>query len=446
MQDISILGTHSDAGKSTVTMLISKMLQRNGINLSVFKAQNVSNNASVATDGSEIAVAQYFQTQALGVNSSWHNNPILLKSGRKSTASLIVEGKAISTPDVREYYRDLDRLKPIVKRAFEGLKSRYDLVVSEGAGSPVELNLMDKDLSNIFIAREFKTSIILVADIEKGGVFASIYGTLELLPKDIKKQVAGVVINKFRGDRSLFDRGVEIIEKDFKTPVLGVLPYKALNLGFEDSQSLINYSQEFDEDALRVAVISYPKMSNYNDFEPLLASREYRVDFVSNNRDLSSYDLVILPGSKLVIEDLRWLKRVGLFDRIKEFDGEILGICGGFEMMFRAINDPLGLEGVAKDRELGFGWVDDEIELVKEKVVKRGSYNIFGKEIKSGFEIHNGISSKYPIYFDGGKIKGTFVHSLFDTDEFLEFKSQKIEEYVDSMSKYLNLSKAKNLV
>ncbi len=446
MQDISIVGTHSDAGKSTITMLISKILQKQGFNISVFKAQNVSNNASVASDGSEIAVAQYFQTKALNISSSWHNNPILLKSGRGSTASLIVKGKAISTPDVREYYRNLDRLKPIVKEAFLGLKKSYDIVVSEGAGSPVELNLMDKDLSNIYIAREFNSSVILVADIEKGGVFASIYGTLELLPKDIRANVAGVIINKFRGDRSLFDDGIKIIEERFKVPVLGVLPYKALNFGFEDSQSLFNYSQEFNDKAKKVALVCYPKMSNYNDFEPLLADKNYKVDFIFGNRGLDSYDLLILPGSKLVIEDLRWLKRVGLFDEIKHFSGEIIGICGGFEMMFKAINDPYGLEGVGNDKEEGFNWVDDEIVIQKDKIVKRGKYQIFGKEILDGFEIHNGISKKYPLYYDAGRIKGTFVHSLFDTKEFIEYRDKKILEYVDSMSRYLNLSKAFDFV
>jgi len=213
MHNLSIFGTSSDAGKSTLTWLIGRILQEAGYSVAPFKAQNVSNNAHVADDGSEIAIAQHFQAKALGVPTSWHNNPVLLKSGRGSLASLIIGGKTAEEKDVRAYYRDLDTLKPVVKEAFEWLDTRYDIVIAEGAGSPVELNLMDKDLSNIFIASNFNTKIILVADIEKGGVFASIYGVYHLSSKALREHVVGVIVNKFRGDMSLFDERVEIIEK-----------------------------------------------------------------------------------------------------------------------------------------------------------------------------------------------------------------------------------------
>ena len=446
MSNISILGTHSDAGKSTITLLVAKILQKQGLSIAPFKAQNVSNNAKVADDSSEIAVAQHFQCEALGVESSWLNNPILLKSGRGSSASLIVKGRAISTPDVREYYRDLDRLKPIVKEAFERLEKRYDVVVIEGAGSPVELNLMDKDLSNIFVSQEFESDIILVADIEKGGVFASIYGVKELLPKDMQKRLKGVIINKFRGDRSLFDDGVEIIQKQFNLPVLGVLPYRALNLGFEDSQSLKNYTQKEAPNAKRVAVISYPSMSNYNDFEPLLAKDDYFIEFISSNIELNSYDMVILPGSKLVIQDLRWLKQSGIAKKILEYKGEILGICGGFEMMFDSISDPFGVEGEIGDRESGLGFIDDEIILSKTKTLKRGEYQIFNRLIPNGFEIHCGVSRKFPLYYDGGRIRGTFVHGLFEDREFLEYKTREIDSFVEYMSRFLDIERIVDIV
>ncbi|MBL0721673.1 MAG: cobyric acid synthase, partial [Sulfurovum sp.] len=242
LQPISIFGTCSDSGKSTLTFVIAKIIQDMGYTVSPFKAQNVSNNAVVCDDNSgEIAISQHFQASVLGIKSSYHMNPILLKSGRKSSASLIIEGKTIDTTDVREYYKNLDKLKPIVKRSFKYLYNKYDCLVCEGAGSPVELNLMDKDLSNIYIATEFKTKIILVADIEKGGVFASIWGVYNLLPEELKNRVIGVIINKFRGDLTLFDKGIDIIENEFKIPVLGVLTYSPFNLGFEDSQSLKNY-------------------------------------------------------------------------------------------------------------------------------------------------------------------------------------------------------------
>ncbi len=237
LNSISIFGTSSDSGKSTGYFYYWQNLQNLGFTVAPFKAQNFSNNARVADDNSEIAYSQYFQSLVLKTDTSWHNNPILLKSGGVRKASVIVKGKLLNSQDVRNYYRDLKTLKPIVKEGFSYLKKRYDTVLAEGAGSPVELNLMSKDLSNIFIASEFNSKIILVADIEKGGVFASIYGVINLLPKNLRKNVIGVIINKFRGDISLFDKGIKIIEKEFRVPLLGVLPYTPLNLGFEDSAS-----------------------------------------------------------------------------------------------------------------------------------------------------------------------------------------------------------------
>ena len=410
MKNISIFGTSSDAGKSTITFVIAKILQDLGHSVVPFKAQNVSNNAHVCDDGSEIAIAQYFQASVLGMPTSYHLNPVLLKSGRGNSASLIVEGKVVTEKDVREYYRDLDTLKPAVKRCFEYLDARYDCVVCEGAGSPVELNLMDKDLSNIFIATEYETKIILVADIEKGGVFASIYGVYNLLPKKLQQNVIGVIINKFRGDLSLFDEGISIIEKDFGIPVLGVLPYLPFNLGFEDSASLKNFMQETTNKKLDIAVIHYPTMSNYNDFEPLIADSELSLEFITSNISLERFDLVILPGSKLTLNDLTWLKETGLFAQLKVHTKPIFGICGGYEMMFEKL-----------DEQEGLGLIDDVIVFKEEKVLKKGTYTLFGMEVE-GFEIHHGVSEKYPLFFEE---KGTFVHGIFDDDDFRDklFKS-----------------------
>ena len=305
MKNISIFGTSSDAGKSTITFVIAKILQDLGVKVAPFKAQNVSNNAYVCDDGSEIAVAQYFQAHVLGVPTSYHLNPVLLKSGRGSNASVIVEGQVLESKDVLSYYKDLDLLKPAVDRCFSYLDKKYDCLVCEGAGSPVELNLMDKDLSNIYIATKYNTKIILVADIEKGGVFASIYGVYNLLPKELQKNVIGVIVNKFRGDLSLFDEGIKIIENDFKIPVLGVLPFIPFNLGFEDSQSLKNYAQNSKDCIINVGVISYPYMSNYNDFEPLIADSNINLEFIENSISLDKFDMIIMPGSKLVIKDLQ---------------------------------------------------------------------------------------------------------------------------------------------
>ena len=455
MNNISIFGTSSDAGKSTITFVIAKILQDLGFSVAPFKAQNVSNNSHVCDDGSEIAIAQYFQAEVLGVETSYHLNPVLLKSGRGSSASLIVEGKVVTNKDVREYYRDLELLKPAVMRCFESLDEKYDCVVAEGAGSPVELNLMDKDLSNIFIATQYQTKIILVADIEKGGVFASIYGVYNLLPKELQKNVIGVIINKFRGDLTLFDEGIRIIEEDFKIKVLGVLPYLPFNLGFEDSASLKNFVQQPQNKKLDVAVIAYPYMSNYNDFEPLIADDEVLVEFVSSNISLEKFDVVILPGSKLVIKDLIWLKQTGLFEQIKNYKKDIFAICGGYEMMFESLEDIYSLENENALKEDGFGLIDDVIVFEKEKVLKKESYELFGTKI-DGFEIHHGMCKKYPLSFEKENFKGTFVHKIFDNNEFRtnyfrsikkdyvgfdfqEYKKKTVENFISTLKDILDV-------
>lgn len=432
MKSISIFGTSSDAGKSTLTFVIGRLLQERGINVGVFKAQNVSNNSRVCDDGSEIAIAQYFQAEVLGIPTSYHLNPILLKSGRGNSASLIVKGQVAEDKDVREYYRDLDLLKPAVDECFEYLSERYECLVCEGAGSPVELNLMDKDLSNIYIAQHYGTKIILVADIERGGVFASIWGVYNLLPDELRANVIGVIVNKFRGDRSLFDEGVKIIEERFGIPVLGVLPYLSLNLGFEDSQSLKNFVQNKPHPAQKIGIINYPTMSNYNDFEPLIADETVFVEFITSNVSLESFDLIILPGSKRVIEDLKWLKKTGLFEALQQRSKEILGICGGYQMMFDEIIDEECIETAEPSREEALGFIDDVILFQQQKVLAKGEYTLFGRTVR-GFEIHHGVSVKYPLLYEKDHIRGTFVHGVFEDEAFEAYKKTTIDRFIESM-------------
>lgn len=440
MRSISIFGTCSDAGKSTLTFVIGRLLQERGINVGVFKAQNVSNNSRVCDDGSEIAIAQYFQAEVLGIPTSYHLNPILLKSGRGNSASLIVKGRAVEDKEVREYYRDLDLLKPAVDECFEYLSHQYECVVCEGAGSPVELNLMDKDLSNIYIAEKYNTKIILVADIEKGGVFASIWGVYNLLPEQLRANVIGVIINKFRGDLTLFDEGITIIEERFSIPVLGVLPYTSLNLGFEDSQSLKNFVQNKSNPVQKIGIINYPTMSNYNDFEPLIADEAVFVEFITSNVSLESFDLIILPGSKLVIKDLQWLKSTGLFEALQKRTEPILGICGGYQMMFEMIIDDGCVETEAPSRESALGFIDDVIVFQKEKILKKGEYPLFGKTVQ-GFEIHHGTSVKYPLSYERGPIKGTFVHGLFEDEAFEAYKKTTIDAFIAIMREKIDLQR-----
>lgn len=414
---LCIFGTSSDAGKSTLAFVLAKLLQKRGLSVAPFKAQNVSNNSKVGDDGSEIAIAQFFAAEILNFPTTYHINPVLLKSGKGNSSSLIIEGKPCGEKDVIKYYRDLDTLKPIVSRSLEYLTKRYQIVVAEGAGSPVELNLMDKDLSNIYTARELNGKIILVADIEKGGVFASIWGVYNLLPTDLRENVIGVIVNKFRGDMTLFDEGVRIIEEQFKIPVLGVLPYTPFNFAYEDLQSINNYVQKSDY-TIKVGVIKLPHISNFTDFEPLIIDDNISLEFITSN--LSEYDAIIIPGSKRVTYDLSWLQEMNLERDLKKYKGKIFGICGGYELLHNNILDPDSIEGNSSP---ALGFFDFDVTFKKEKVLKKGIYQQFGLEL-SGYEIHHGISEKE--FYQKNHISGTFLHGIFENDNFRDKFFQEI--------------------
>jgi len=415
MNNLSIFGTSSDAGKSTLAFAITYLLSLRGIRVAPFKAQNVSNNSLVTDiDAGEIAIPQAFAAEAIGICTSPLLNPVLLKSGGKSKAHIIINGKSIYQQDVWEYYRDISKLQPIVKEAFQTLSTEYECIVAEGAGSPVELNLMDKDLSNIFVATEFGTKIILVADIERGGVFASIYGVYHLLPKELQANVIGVIVNKFQGDMSLFDEGVRIIEERFGIKVLGVVPYKAFNLGFEDAASLMNYRQNLQKAHIKVGVIQLPHISNFTDFEPLIADEEIELDFITTPTQAKGCDLLIVPGSKLVVEDLAWLREQGFEPILQEKKRSIFAICGGYEMFFEQLLDPYHIE--SKHAEVqGFGRFKGAVTFQKEKILAKGCYNLFGM-MGHGYEIHNAVTKKRAK--KKKNLYGTFLHGIFENDTF----------------------------
>ena len=376
MKPILVFGTSSDAGKTSIVMALCRIFSDLGVRVAPFKAQNVSNNSSVTIEGREISRAQCFQAEAARVEPSYLFNPLLLKSHGNGGVQVIVNGLVHKNQGVAEYYDELDTLKIHVKNSFSQLLSNYELVIAEGAGSPVELNLLHKDLSNTFIAQTFEPNIILVADIERGGVFASIYGTLELLAPDIRKNVVGIIINKFRGDRRFFDTGEIIISERFGVPVLGVLPFLPLNIDMEDSQSLQNYTQRRNEIKLKVAVIATPRLSNYNDLDVFMADDELDLTLIHSFQTLADFDLILLAGSKSVISDLRWLKAEGLFAEIQQFEKAIFGICGGYQMLCEALNDPEGLEADMPSFETGFGFIADTVTYQQPKILKRGVYSV----------------------------------------------------------------------
>jgi adenosylcobyric acid synthase len=280
------------------------------------------------------------------------------------------------------------------------------------------LNLLNKDLSNTFVANSFNTKNILVADIERGGVFASIFGTLELMDPVMRSNLIGVVINKFRGDRRFFDEGEKIITERFGVPVLGVLPFKTLNIDMEDSQSLRNYQQRLDQVKIRVAVIAYPGLSNYNDLDVLMGDPELYVELIHAYRPLESFDVVLLPGSKTVIRDLQWLKSQGLFSEISNFKKWVFGICGGYQMLCQSLHDPDAIEHGVATLEIGFGFIDDTVLYQSPKILARGQYQLFSYTDIHGYEIHCGRMDKYPLYYQDNRYAGTHVHGVFDHDAF----------------------------
>jgi adenosylcobyric acid synthase len=455
MHSLSVFGTSSDAGKSTLSFAITYLLHKRGIKVAPFKAQNVSNNSVVTDiDSGEIAIPQAFAAESIGLATTPLFNPILLKSGGASKAHMIINGKSIGDTDVWEYYRNMKKLKPIVKRAFKKLQKEYECIVAEGAGSPVELNLMNKDLSNLYVAKKFNTKIILVADIERGGVFASVYGVYKLLPKRLRKNVIGVVINKFQGDMRLFDTGVQIIQKRFKIPVLGVIPYRPFNLGFEDSASLMNYKQELSTAIIKVGVVKLPHISNFTDFEPLVADTEVELSFISSAVEARSCDLLILPGSKRVVDDLLWLKERGFSQILTTNKQPILAICGGYEMLFEQLIDKNNIES-SHTKVAGFARFKGKVIFQKEKIVKKGCYRLFGIMCK-GYEIHNGVSKKRSQ--QKKNLYGTFVHGILENDtlrrkifqkinpsyqgyNFSYYKSQAIKDFTRHIEIHLDMER-----
>ncbi|MGZ8137096.1 MAG: cobyric acid synthase [Methylococcaceae bacterium] len=456
MKPLAVFGTSSDAGKTTLTMALCRIFADRGLRVAPFKAQNVSNNSAVTKENLEISRAQCLQAEAARVEPSYLFNPVLLKSHGGGGVQVIVNGAVYQNQSVADYYQTIGNLEEHVKQAFSRLQQDYDLVIAEGAGSPVELNLLDKDLSNTFIAKTFNTQNILVADIERGGVFASIYGTLALMDQIMRKNLIGVVINKFRGDRRFFDDGETIIRERFGVPVLGVVPYQSINIDMEDSQSLANYQQRRGNVKIRIAVIAYPGLSNYNDLDVLMADSELDVQLLHSYRPLDSFDMVLLPGSKTVIRDLHWLKSQGLFAQLQQFDKPVFGICGGYQMLCKTLHDPHALEHEVAGIEESLGLIDDVVHYQSPKILTRGAYALFSHSAVRGYEIHCGRMVNYPLYYQNGRVAGTHVHGVFDNDAlrtayfraikanyqgyaYGEYRESEIQGFADSVKANLDI-------
>ena len=457
MKSLAVFGTGSDVGKTTLVMALCRIFSDQGIKVAPFKAQNVSNNSAVTQEDREISRAQCIQADAARIAPSYLFNPVLLKSHGDETVQVIVNGLVHKKLTISAYYEEIDDLKLQVQHAFTRLQQDYDLVIAEGAGSPVELNLLEKDLSNSFIATTFSTKNILVADIERGGIFASIYGTIALMDPVMRSNLIGVVINKFRGERRLFEEGEKIINERFGLPVLGVLPFQVLNIDMEDSQSIKNYQQRQDDIKIRIGVIAYPGLSNYNDLDVLMADPEIFVELISTYRHLMHFDMVLLPGSKSVISDLQWLKQQGLFEELQQFNKPIFGICGGYQMFALSLHDPDAIENDTAIIEPGLEFMDDIVLYQSPKILQSGNYQLFSYSAIKGYEIHSGRMGKYPLFYQRSHYAGTHVHGVFDDDVFRgdyfrsinahykgyhypEYKEQQIQSFTNMVADNLDTS------
>ena len=413
----------------TVTALC-RALSRRGISVAPFKSQNMSLNSYVTADGSEIGIAQAVQAFAAGVEPEADMNPILLKPKGDRTSQVVLLGRPYKDVQIQDYYTETDLLLSEAVSAFERLRERYGHVVVEGAGGAAEVNLYDRDIANIRLARALRLPIVLVADIERGGVFAQVYGTLALLPEDIRPLVAGVIVNKFRGDPWLFASGVAKLEELTGVPVLGVVPYTDIPLPSEDSLSLADKGRQAAGGAIRIAVVRLPRIANFTDFE--LLERHAAVDYVPPGAPLSGYDCIILPGTKNTVEDLAALSCHGTGEelrRARERGVPVIGICGGYQMLGSRIVDA-GTESGTPGEHPGFGLLDVTTTFsgyhkttvqVRRRATGPGPILSRMGEV-AGYEIHMGETERGSTLeaFAGegavtpdGLVFGTYMHSLF---------------------------------
>jgi adenosylcobyric acid synthase len=444
---LMILGTASHVGKSTVTAAFCRLLAEDGFRVAPFKAQNMALNSFVTLEGGEIGRAQVAQAEACGIEPHVDMNPILLKP-MGGVSQVVVDGSPIGVMSAREYYAAKDQLWPRVVAAYDRLASGFERVVLEGAGSPVEINLVEHDLTNLKMARHANASVVLVADIERGGVFAQIVGTWELMEPIDRARVIGFIINKFRGDASLLDSGLSYLHERTGVPVLGVLPYREdLQIDQEDSLGIDETASPdgFDDRAedLDVAVARLPGLSNFTDVWPLARVPGVRVRYVECGEQLGRPDMIVLPGTKTTVRDLHWLRQSGLAGRVVRLaenpEGPlILGICGGFQMLGSRIDDPLGVESPEGSVPgLGLLGVATTFALTKERHRVVG-VTLDGDLPISGYEIHMGLTERGPgvspwirltrqqdgqTLLDGAvssnaRIFGTYVHGLFDSLPF----------------------------
>ena len=470
---LMVQGTGSGVGKSILTAALCRYFYKSGFKVAPFKAQNMALNSFVTEKGDEIGRAQAFQAEACGINPDVLMNPILMKPSGDNNSQIILMGKSSGSCNAKNYYALHKKHKKVVLSALQSLREKYELVIIEGAGSPAEINLKKWDLVNMFIAEHADSPVIIVGDIDRGGVFAWMKGTYDLLTLQEKKRVKGFIINKFRGDIELLAPGIKQFEGLVPKPVLGVIPYeKNLVVDEEDSISKWSYSTEPGaEGVLNVAVIWTPRVSNFTDISPLAYDPSVSLSYINHTSQLNNPDLIILPGSKNTIEDLVYLKEQKILENVLKCYSNgslILGICGGFQMLGNKIRDPKNMESRVSECE-GLGLFDMDTTFASDKLtrqieLKTVKSRLFKEGIKcDGYEIHMGrtnFRSNYPSLFSGtedenpmnfgitnksGTVVGTYLHGFLNNNSLRQdlLSYIRLVRNIDNPLKYFNFDQFK---
>ena len=441
-KSIMVQGTTSNAGKSFLAAALCRIFKQDGHSVAPFKSQNMALNSFITADGLEMGRAQVMQAEAAGIAPTVEMNPILLKPTNDTGSQVIVNGEVRGVMSARDYFAFKKNLVPDVMKAYNALADSHDIIVLEGAGSPAEINLKQEDIVNMGMARMAGAPVLLCADIDKGGVFASLYGTVALLEPEERARVKGLIINNFRGDKTILDPGVEMLEQLTGIPVVGVVPHLQVDLDDEDS-----LTERFDRTGGRglvdIAVVRLPRISNFTDFNALSRLPEVSLRYVKSASQLGSPDVVILPGTKNTMEDLRWLRQSGMEAAILKHaavGGAVVGICGGYQMLCSSISDPDGVEAGGLMRGIGLLEADTVFLGEKERTRvsgrmenARGMFRDLNGACFTGYEIHMGRTSGQTDLArleegdrsktDGmakGNVWGSYVHGIFDQGQFAQ--------------------------
>ena len=471
---IMVQGTMSNAGKSLLVAGLCRIFKQDGYRVAPFKSQNMALNSFITSEGLEMGRAQVMQAEAAGMTPMVCMNPILLKPTNHTGSQVIVNGEVLGNMSARDYFAFKKQLVPDIKKAFKKLEEYADIIVIEGAGSPAEINLKQNDIVNMGMAEMVDAPVLLVGDIDRGGVFAQLLGTLMLLEEKEKKRVKGLVINKFRGDKSILDPGIEMLEEKGNVPVVGVVPYMELSL--EDEDSLTERFDRKSEGLIDIAVIRYPRISNFTDFNVFEQMPEVTVRYVTSISELHHPDMIFLPGSKNTMGDLKWMRQNGLEAAVKKLSEDIpvFGICGGYQMLGQEISDPDGVEEGGKIRGMELLPVSTILMPEKKRCqiegkIERlsGLFHVLSDCTFKGYEIHMGrTGTEEKVVVTSGmneNIYGSYVHGLFDEgiiantmvqalaekkgieiesgefEDYQTFKDKQYDKLADTLRMYLNM-------